>query len=157
MLKNSRWLLLVITLVLLDQWSKAWVVFHFSDLPERVCAFLNIIWRSNTGAAFSFFSGEHWSISSAYLLGGVSIVASVCLLIWLLQLPVHKTLTACALSFILAGALGNLIDRFRLGFVTDFLDFHVGAWHFATFNVADACISVGAIFLIFNGIFLKNK
>jgi signal peptidase II len=67
-----------------------------------------------------------------------------------------NTWQAVSLSLILGGAIGNLIDRFRFHYVTDFFDFHLGAWHFATFNVADSAISIGAILLMVRLIFFDK-
>jgi signal peptidase II len=83
-----------------------------------------------------------------YLLSGVSITVSLVLLIWLARLPRSAFWTALPVSLILGGAIGNLIDRVRFGYVIDFLDFHARGWHYATFNVADSAVSIGAAWLI---------
>ena len=73
---------------------------------------------------------------------------SIGLIIWICRLSQSAWVTALSLSLILGGAIGNLIDRLRFGFVVDFVDFHVKNWHFATFNVADSAVSVGVILLV---------
>lgn len=133
--------------VLLDQVSKYAVLRHIAyEHSVTVLPFLNFTLRFNTGAAFSFLGqASGWQI---YLLSGISIVVSVGLIVWLYCLKSSDWLMALPLSLILGGALGNLIDRVRFGYVVDFIDFHLGAWHFATFNIADAAVSVGAAGLI---------
>ena len=69
-----------------------------------------------------------------------------------MRLPQHERLTRACLTLILGGAIGNLIDRVRLGYVIDFLDFHAAGWHWPAFNVADAAISCGAVLLIVFGL-----
>jgi signal peptidase II len=71
------------------------------------------------------------------------------------RLKPDETQVAAALWLILGGAAGNLIDRFRLGHVVDFLDFHIGAWHFPTFNIADSAITIGAILLILDSLGMR--
>jgi signal peptidase II len=126
--KNVYWLWLSALIILTDQVTK----------PH-----LNITHLQNKGAAFSMLSSlPPWSFA---LLG---VAVSTWIVVWLRQNPHGQLRVAAALSLILGGALGNVIDRVRLGHVTDFIDFYVGHWHFAAFNVADAAISVGAGLLI---------
>ncbi|MDP1574755.1 MAG: signal peptidase II [Coxiellaceae bacterium] len=141
------WLLLSALIICLDQVSKHLVLAHVSALDVvRVLPFLNIILRLNAGAAFSFLGSESgWQI---YLLSVISVVVSVVLVAWLSQLPRREWWIAAPVSLVLGGALGNLIDRIHYGYVIDFMDFHLFDWHFATFNIADAAVSVGATWLI---------
>lgn len=148
------WLWMSAIIIVGDQATKYLVLRHLSyDQPVAVLPFLNFTLRFNTGAAFSFLGdASGWQI---YLLAGISIVVSVLLIIWLSRLRYADWMTALPLSLILGGALGNLLDRVRFRYVVDFIDFHLGAWHFATFNVADAAVSVGAVGLIL-GLFYES-
>lgn len=152
MIKNNNnhalpWLWLSAIVIVFDQLTKHFVLRHLSyDQVVNALPFLNITLRFNRGAAFSFLGdASGWQI---YLLAGISVVVSLLLIIWLSRLHRRQWLTAVPLSLILGGALGNLIDRLRFGYVVDFIDFHVGAWHFATFNIADAAVSIGAAGLV---------
>ena len=107
---------------------------------------MNIIQRFNAGAAFSFLSNEGgWQI---YVLSGIAVLVSFGLIVWLYRMPRYEWWNALPVSLVLGGALGNLIDRVRFGVVVDFIDFHVHNWHYATFNIADAAVCVGAAWLI---------
>jgi len=142
-----RWFALSTLIVLLDQLTKYCASRYLSGSQVvHVFPFLNFILRFNEGAAFSFLSLQNgWQV---YLLSGISIAVSIGLIIWICRLSQSAWVTALSLSLILGGAIGNLIDRLRFGFVVDFVDFHVKNWHFATFNVADSAVSVGVILLV---------
>ena len=108
----------------------------------------------NPGAAFSFLSdAAGWQ---RFALIAVSLIA-VALIIGLLARQSAQGLFRIALTLILGGALGNLWDRVAVGEVVDFLDFHLGAWHWPAFNVADSAITIGAILLILDGFFGKKQ
>lgn len=152
---NTVWLVVSILVVVLDQASKYWVLQHLQfQQPLMLNSFLNLNLNFNQGAAFSFLSkAGGWQI---HFFQAVSIVVSVILFVWLLLLRSDQVLKALALSLIIGGAIGNLIDRIRLNYVVDFFDFHINTWHFATFNVADAAVCVGAFFLILTMMFQKS-
>ncbi len=145
--KNLYWVILSLLVVLGDQVAKYYVMHHLVlGEPRSVLPVLNMMLAYNKGTAFSLLSqGAHWQY---YFLTGVAIAVSAMVLVWLIQLPYHQRWAACALSLILGGAIGNVWDRFLYGYVIDFIDFHIQHWHFATFNIADAAITVGAIMLI---------
>lgn len=145
--KNIKWLWLSFVIIVLDQVSKYWALKHLIfQTPRYVWPFLDLRLNFNPGAAFSFLSNQGgWQI---YLFRGISAVVSVILAIWLLRLNPGEKLKAFGLSLIIGGAIGNLIDRMRLSYVIDFFDFHWHNWHYATFNVADSAVCVGAFFLI---------
>lgn len=106
----------------------------------------------NTGAAFSFLSDAGgWQ---RWLLGGISVVVSAVIAVWLARVDRHHTLLAWALALILGGALGNLVDRVLLGYVVDFIVVHYEEHYFPAFNVADSAISIGAALLILD-MFIK--
>lgn len=141
---NANYLWLTLVTLLLDQYSKYLVVKylpHYSSEP--LLSHLNLVHLHNTGAAFSMFRG-------APSLAFVGLAAAVCagIVAWLRQHPYGERPTAAGLCLIMGGAVGNVIDRLHLGHVTDFIDFYIGNWHFAAFNIADAGISIGAGLLV---------
>ena len=154
-IKNLKWLVLSLVVLLLDQLTKFWVTQHLA--PGEVFAvlpFFNLSLSFNAGAAFSFLAeAGGWQL---IFFSVISISAIVALSIWLLKLPQSAATQATALALIIGGAAGNLVDRLRFGYVTDFLDFYYQHWHFATFNVADSAICVGATVLVL-GNFLSSK
>jgi signal peptidase II len=142
--RNVHWLWLAAFVILGDQVTKQLVIHEVTRFESiEVLPNLSIVHMHNTGAAFSMMSQLP---PVAFVLLGVAV--SIAILVWLRRNPSGQRLVAGGLSLILGGALGNVIDRVRLGHVTDFIDFHVGDWHFAAFNVADSAITVGAGLLI---------
>lgn len=141
---NPYWLWLSLLVIALDQVTKQLIVnnLQWYDVVPLTNN-LNITYLRNTGAAFSSFS--HLPPWTFVVLGaGVSIG----ILVWLRRNLYGQQLVAVAMCLILGGALGNVIDRVRHGFVVDFVDFHIGQWHYAAFNVADMAITAGAALLI---------
>lgn len=144
-LKIWPWYCLAIVLILGDQLTKSLASHYLTYArPHYVAPFFDLMLLHNTGAAFSFLDDaggwQRWAFS------GLSASISVVLIIWL---PMQKTkLVRLALSLVLAGALGNLVDRVILGYVVDFVSLHYGGKYFPAFNLADSCISVGAALLI---------
>lgn len=147
-IRNAHWLWLSAALILLDQISKQ-LVHRQLDWYESVAVlpFFNIVHLRNTGVAFSMFSD-----SPQLFFVGLALAVSVGILIWLRRHPSDQPLVAVALCLILAGAIGNAIDRALRGYVVDFLDFHWAGWHFAAFNVADTAITIGAGLMILDAI-----
>lgn len=141
---NFRWLLLSALIIVLDQISKLWVEARLPQYgSEPIISHFNLVHLHNTGAAFSMFRE-----APKLMFIGLASIVSLGILSWLNKHRQDETFTAIGLCLILGGAIGNVIDRVRLGHVTDFVDFYIGNWHFAAFNVADAAISVGAGLLI---------
>lgn len=141
---NVHWLWLTAVVMVLDQISKQLVVKQlalYQVLP--LMPHLNLVHHRNTGAAFSILAD-----APQLLFVLLAVAVSVGILWWLRRNPSGQTLVAVGLSLIMGGALGNVIDRVTRGHVVDFVDFYVGSWHYATFNVADMAISVGAGLLI---------
>jgi signal peptidase II len=141
------WLLISLAVFGLDQVTKLWVLDNFV-LGERqvLLPFFNLVHVHNYGAAFSFLSDQPgWQ---RWFLLAVTSVISVVLLVWLTRLQAQQKLLALSLALILGGALGNLYDRAVYGYVVDFIDWHVNGYHWPAFNIADAGISCGAVFLI---------
>jgi signal peptidase II len=152
---KGLWLLVSLLIVVLDQWSKSLVMHHLMPGDSiYISPFLNIILSYNNGAAFGFFNQTGgWQI---YALTIFSFLVSLLLLVGLLCTSRSQKWLSLALSLILGGAFGNLIDRFRLRYVIDFIDFHFRSWHFATFNVADSAVTIGVVLLFIIWIFQKN-
>ncbi len=146
---------LAIILLLLDQYTKELANTHliFAE-PVPVIPYFNFTLIYNEGAAFGFLADMGgWQ---KWFFGILAAIVSGGLLYWLKTLPAKFTVEVVAINLILSGAIGNLIDRMVYGKVTDFIDFYVGTWHFATFNIADVAISIGAALLIFHEFFIKK-
>lgn len=144
--KFSVWMGLAGTVIALDQATKAWVVarLYFGETVV-VTSFFNLVYAENRGAAFSFLAGAGgWQ---RWFFVGLAVVISVWLLAMLRRHAAERLMPA-ALSLILGGAIGNVIDRLYLGAVVDFLDFHVAGRHWPAFNVADAAITVGVALML---------
>ena len=154
----KKWLMLSLLTVILDQASKL-AIDHSMQLYQSISLvpFFNLTYVHNTGAAFSFLSDAGgWQ---RWFFAALAVIMSAILVRWLAKLEQHETLLAIALSLILGGAIGNLLDRVIYGYVIDFLDVFYGNSHFPAFNLADSAISVGA-FLMFAetfGLFAQNK
>ena len=143
------WFLGAAAIIALDQLTKALVLARFAP-GERVelTGFLNLVLVFNKGAAFSLLAdapGWQTPVLAAIALVAAAIVGA------LLARNAQKRLLSAGLMLILAGALGNLIDRLRFGHVVDFVDLHALGWHWPAFNVADSGITVGAVILILEG------
>lgn len=133
-----------------DQASKAWIVGGL-DLPERitipVLPFLNFTWVENRGITFGLLNG--FGAFGPILLTVVALAVVVALGVWLWR--AERALPAVALGAIAGGAVGNVLDRLRLGYVVDFLHAHVGGYSWYVFNVADAAIVCGVAALVLDG------
>jgi signal peptidase II len=141
----------------LDRWSK-WMVqanIGASDSRTVIPGFFNIVRSQNPGVAFGMFA-ESTSHSRTPVLVGLSVVAVLVLAAMLWRIDRLDAPSAAGLSLIFGGAVGNFFDRIRVGSVTDFLDFYSGAYHWYTFNVADASICTGAGLLILS-MFLAQR
>lgn len=142
--KNVYWLWISALVIVLDQITKQLVVKYLVEYEVRpVMPQLNLVHMKNTGAAFSMMSEM-----PAVFFVTLGVAVSIGILLWLRRHPHGQMLVAAALALILGGALGNVVDRATRGHVVDFIDFYIGNWHFAAFNVADIAISVGAGLLI---------
>ncbi|MFA5243103.1 MAG: signal peptidase II [Sulfuricella sp.] len=144
------WLFYSAAIIALDQLTKHWVVQAFSygdSLP--LTSYFNLVRAHNSGAAFSFLAGAGgWQ--RLFFITVASIAAAV--ILNLLRKHHRETLFSLALSLVLGGALGNLIDRIRWGYVVDFLDFFYSSTHWPAFNVADMAITGGVMLLIMDGL-----
>ena len=144
-----RFLLIMVATIAGDQLVKFWVVRHFDLYQSKVIipGFFNLTYLTNTGAAFGILAGRP-ALWRNLLFAGIVVLAL--LVIAILQYRVGRSSAwyTSAFALVAGGAVGNLIDRIRLGSVIDFLDFYVGPYHWPAFNVADSAITVGAALLV---------
>ena len=147
-----KWLWLSGLVIGLDQLSK-WLAEQFLLLgqPLPVLPSFNLTLLYNTGAAFSFLAQAGGWQRWFFLL--LSLTISVALVLWIGRLQRGQTLLAIALSLILGGAVGNLIDRIVHGHVIDFIQLYYQHWYWPAFNLADSAITVGAILLVLDNLY----
>jgi len=148
---------LILAVVVVDQIAKA-VVRGTMELFESVTVIPGIAdftYVRNTGVAFGLLN-SYQSEFKGLITGTLALAALGGIVYYARHVPAHERLARMGLSLILAGAIGNLIDRFVLGYVVDFVDLYWGTWHFWAFNVADASISIGAV-LVFADLLLVNR
>ena len=153
---KNKWFGLSALIIIADQITKyaasSMLLMHE---PVAILPFFNFTLMHNTGAAFSFLADQggwqRWFF--AVLASGVSIVLAV----WLSRLKAHETWLAMALSLVLGGAIGNLIDRVYYGYVIDFIDVYYNTSHWPAFNIADSAISIGAVMLVIDAFRNKEK
>jgi signal peptidase II len=149
MSKAPAWFSAAAAIVLADQLTKWLVLARFAP-GERVeiTGFFNLVLVFNKGAAFSFLAeAPGWQTP---LLVAFAAAAALIVSVLLLRSPERRVFCA-GLALILGGAIGNVIDRLRFGYVVDFLDLHAAGWHWPAFNVADSAITLGAALLILDG------
>lgn len=141
---------------MIDQTSKAWATraLRFGEDMPVINGFLNFAYAQNPGVAFSMLDDHgdagRWGLSV------VAIIAATLVLYFFWRTPRSDDRIMGALALLLAGIVGNVTDRIRLGFVIDFIDVQFGSWHYPTFNVADMAIVIGAGLLIID-MFLSKK
>jgi signal peptidase II len=149
------WLLFSTVIIVLDLWTKQIATESLTLYrPIEVTSWLNMTLAHNYGAAFSFLSDAGgWQ---RWLFTGLASVVTVVLVVWLLRLPANEKLTAAALSLVIGGAVGNLIDRIMNGYVVDFIDVFYQGHHWPAFNLADSAITGGVILLLVDGMFFAS-
>src|SRR5262245_42220881 len=142
------YLILVISVLILDRWTKSIIHsrFELNQSISVIDGFFNITYLRNTGVAFSLLDSLS-SPAKSTMLSLFTIAAASTVIVYSLRSPAGNRLLQAALSLILGGALGNLYDRIRYGYVIDFLEFYVRTYHWPTFNVADSAISTGVVLL----------
>jgi signal peptidase II len=155
----ARGLTVALIVVILDQLSKAAILAHFADRAftgERVTRFFNLVLTYNRGMSFGLFNaGPGGAGANALLFSLVAAAIVTGLIYWLSR--VTSPLLAVAIGLIIGGAIGNIIDRIRVGAVVDFLDFHIGFWHWPAFNLADSAICVGVAAMLLDGLLLHRE
>jgi signal peptidase II len=141
-----QWLGLALLILVVDQITKGLILVYYHPGEVTVLTdWLNIVRVHNRGAAFSFLAGaDGWQ---RWFFVGIGAVAAV-FIIYMLRTHAGQRLFCFALTCILGGAIGNVLDRLLHGYVVDMVDFHIGRWHFPAFNVADTAITFGVIFLL---------
>lgn len=153
----ARGLLLAFIIIIFDQWSK-WSVLNYFGLtkspmvPIEISDFLNIVMVWNKGISFGLF-GDHTYSPIIFTL--IAIVISIILILWLRKS--ESSLITRALGLVIGGAIGNIIDRVRLGAVVDFIDFHTYGYHWPAFNIADSAICLGVFLLCLDSIYAKKS
>ncbi len=150
------WLLLSLLVIALDQWSKDIAVSTLDfQAAQAVVPGFNWFLIHNHGGAFSFLS-DHAGWQRWFFLITSSAITIV-LLVWLMRSAARAWAICLPLSLLIGGAIGNLIDRVRLGYVIDFIDVYYADWHWPAFNIADSAITIGIILLIAHEIFGSRK
>jgi signal peptidase II len=153
----ALWLALAVAVILADQVTKTLILSGFAFGEVRpVTSFFNLVRVHNTGAAFSFLAGASgWQ---RWFFVGLGLAASV-FIVWMIRSNPTQKLFCFAVSMIMGGALGNVIDRLLHGYVVDFLQFRFGfleplfpGGYFPSFNLADSAITLGAVCLILDEI-----
>lgn len=151
-----KWLWLSLVVIVLDQATKflasGMLILHE---PVAVLPFFNLTLMHNTGAAFSFLhDASGWQ---RWFFAALALIVSVMLVLWLRRLQPHERWLATALTLVLGGALGNLVDRLMYGYVVDFIQLYYQDWYYPAFNVADSAITVGAVMLVIDTFKGKEK
>ena len=157
MKQRIPYFVLILVLVIADQFTKAMIARNIilNSSKEIIPGFFHLIHIRNKGAIFGFFSqsGNRYVF---LLLTLASLTALGLVVYYFSKAPRDEKLLRVSLSLIMAGALGNFIDRVFKGYVIDFLDVSVRGWHWPSFNVADSCISIGAVLLVFIFLFKRS-
>jgi signal peptidase II len=153
----ARGLGTAVLVAVLDQLSKAAVVAYFTRRAigehEVVTSFFNLALTYNRGISFGLFNGGAGVNELVFSVGAAAIVAV--LIYWLSR--ASSPFLAVAIGLIIGGAVGNVIDRLRLGAVVDFLDFHIGSLHWPAFNLADSAICIGVAAMLVDGLVLRRQ
>ncbi len=146
---------LALLVIVLDQITKWWVLTDIMNPPRviELTPFANLVLVWNRGVSFGLFNTQ--SDYGPWILAAVAVGVSAILAVWLFRGP--ERIVGWGIGLILGGALGNVIDRLIHGAVVDFVDLHVGDAHWPAFNVADSAITVGAVLLILDSLFHRDK
>jgi signal peptidase II len=146
----SRILLITLAVIIVDQVTKIWILatFQFGEISPVIPQVFNLTLVFNKGAAFGIFSGIESPLVRGLVLGISTSVALAIVVIALFKEYKDDVVAQCAIALILGGAVGNIIDRARLGMVVDFLDFYISSHHWPAFNIADSAICIGVTVLI---------
>lgn len=132
----------------------------YLNTPERlpfvsteILPFFNLVMVWNQGISFGLFNNQHEY--GPLILSAVSLLIMIVFLVWMFRS--ESKMQNIGIAFVIAGALGNIIDRMRFGAVIDFLDFHIAGHHWPAFNVADSCIFIGVLLLILHSLFFETE
>ncbi len=149
--------LLAALILIADQISK-WVIINVVGLQAKglivLLPIFNLVWVENYGVSMGFLTVE--SNAERWLLVGLTSAIATAVTVWMWREKARGDVLA--LGMVLGGAIGNILDRVRFGYVVDFLDLHFGDWHpFLVFNVADAAITIGVLLLIVRAFLIRDK
>ena len=149
--KNYLYFIFIFFWLALDQLSKYLVAKSLSlyQVVPVIPGFFNLTRVHNRGAIFGFLGNSGQPLALIFLNVG-ALLAFAVVAYYFLKTPPEMTMTKLSFALIISGAMGNILDRIFRGYVIDFLDFYIGRYHWPFFNLADSCITVGAILLIFN-------
>lgn len=150
---NKKALLTSALILALDQITKTVAVNYFAEKVIEILPFFNLVLVWNRGISFGLFNKE--SDYGAYLLIALALVIIAFFIAWLRKTD-HKPLQI-AICVVIAGALGNVIDRLVYGAVVDFLDFHAFGYHWPAFNIADSAVVLGIAYILLDSIFFEPK
>ncbi len=146
---------IAIIVLLLDQIFKNLIIYTPSLKHVRLTCNLNLHLAHNTGAAFGLLGDAGgWQ---RWMFIAIAVIISITIVTWARRLQKKDKLEILCLGLILGGAIGNLTDRIRFGYVIDFIDFHIGTWHWYTFNIADSAICIGAVLLCIHTLLYSKK
>jgi signal peptidase II len=148
-LKSKMFYLYIIAFIIAADQASKWLLVKFLPLEGSRDVIKGVfrLWHvRNSGAVWGFFSGHDGGLVPK-VITGLAISALLIVAWFFLRAERREKLELASYAFILGGALGNIIDRLRLGYVIDFLDAYVKTWHWPTFNVADSCITIGVLLL----------
>lgn len=154
---SIAFILIAIILIIIDQLTKSFIVKNFAMYHGLAIInnFLSLYHVHNTGSAFSFLADKEWGI---YVLTAISSLLALGVLYLMIKVSLRRDfLTSGALTLLFSGAVGNLIDRYRLHYVVDFIRFDFGSYTFPIFNFADICAVLGTILLIAIFLFLPKR
>ena len=164
-----KYVIIILSAIVVDQLTKgillylitgtvplfgaAWDIVPVPYLMTQVCDFFNIVFTWNPGASFSMLRtvGE---VAPIIIISATAFIIGLITYYLFARAPGYER---APLALIVGGAIGNLVDRVRFGAVVDFLDFHVGGWHWPAFNIADMCIVIGVAWLILNFILARRR
>jgi len=151
------WMALSVIVIVIDQATK-WMILKWVPKYDAipVNSFINITHQRNTGAAFSFLADQPGWQRWFFITLATLVSAYLVVWLWKIRTSGHLVLSS-GLALVLGGAIGNVVDRIRLGSVVDFIQVFIAGWPFPSFNVADAAISVGAVLLIVDTLFFSGK
>ncbi len=152
----GRWLAVAAAVCLLDQLTKLAATTYLEyGLPRAVMPGFNLTLLHNTGAAFSLLNdAAGWQ---RWLFSAIAVVVASGVVWWLAHMDRSDRWEACALVLILGGALGNLIDRLRFGYVVDFIQIYYRQYSFPAFNIADSAITVGACMMLLGSTLIGTR
>jgi len=148
----SMWFLISALCIITDQLTKL-IIFTY-NLHLELLPFLSLTPTYNRGFVFGIFQNSEGWLKDIFYYG---IPFAVVLVLFKILLKAKNPLVGFSVALILGGGIGNLIDRIVLGKVRDFIDFHIGQWHYPAFNIADSCVSIGIAILLFHFLLLDKK